>query len=164
MRVYLPATLLTLRRLLEEREVTPDPRQPVVYAVTPALREGHAEADVDELEYEAMAEAARASVLLLSVDPSVPRRRVVLAADVPDAAVTWVPKEGAAAVRVAAPVPLALVAAVHIDDGEAEADVRAAVEGLTRGADSRDGSPVADVEDHELLWFATQEIPVLLSS
>ena len=54
------------------------------FTVTPALREWYAQADLEELEYAALTHAARASLWLLLADPDAPRRRVVLAADVPD--------------------------------------------------------------------------------
>ena len=53
--------------------------------------------------------------------------------------------------------------AVHVDDADAEADVRAALEQLP-AALAGDGQALGAVSlvDHELLWFATQEIPDLL--
>ncbi|MDP9398392.1 MAG: hypothetical protein M3P96_11490, partial [Actinomycetota bacterium] len=68
MRVYLPSTLPALRRLLEERQVTSTARGTVAYAVTSALRDEHAGADLEELEYEALTQAARESVRLLAAD------------------------------------------------------------------------------------------------
>ncbi len=82
MRVYLPATLPVLAGVLRAAEIGPAPVQ--AYTVTPALREWYASADMEELEYAALMYAARASLRLLRADPDAPRRRVVLAADVPD--------------------------------------------------------------------------------
>ncbi|MDP9397571.1 MAG: hypothetical protein M3P96_06975, partial [Actinomycetota bacterium] len=65
-------------------------------------------------------------------------------------------------VRVAAALPLARVAAVHVDDAEAAADVRAAADTLVGDEGEQDGPGMQAVDDHELLWFATQEIPALL--
>src|SRR5215831_12994439 len=79
MRVYLPTTLTALACLLRAGEIGPAPVRG--YAVTPALREKYASGDLEELEYVAMAHAARASLRLLADDPRAPRRRVVLAAD-----------------------------------------------------------------------------------
>src|SRR5215203_4699912 len=88
-RVYLPATTSVLRNLVDDGTLF-GPH--TVFAVTPQLREFYeltdAEADTEELEYAALLGAARASLRLLDVDPLAIRRRVVLAADVPDAAVT----------------------------------------------------------------------------
>ena len=66
--------------------------------------------------------------------------------------------------RVAGPVPLGKVASVHVDGGDAEADVTAAVQALAAAdAGDDDAQFVVDgAEDHELLWFATQEIPNLV--
>ena len=162
MRVYLPSTLPALRRLLDERQVTAAARGTVAYAVTSALRDEHGGADLEELEYEALTAAARESVRLLAADEAAPPRRVVLAADVPTDAVTPAPERGRAGVRVAAALPLARVAAVHIDDAEAAAAVRAAADALVGDEGEQDGPGMQAVDDHELLWFATQEIPALL--
>ena len=77
MRVYLPTTLTALACLLRAGVIGPAPVRG--YAVTPALREWYASGDLEELEYVAMAQAARESLRLLADDPQAPRRRVVLA-------------------------------------------------------------------------------------
>src|SRR6202008_2762655 len=82
MRIYMPATLPGLAGLLRKAEIGPAPFR--AFAVTPALRESYASGDLEELEYVAMTQAARASLRLLAADPDAPRRRVVIAADVPD--------------------------------------------------------------------------------
>ena len=82
MRVYLAATMPALAAMLAAGEIGPAPL--VGYAVTPALREWYASGDLDELEYAAMALAARASLRMLAGDTAAPPRRVTLAADVPD--------------------------------------------------------------------------------
>src|ERR1700688_1934804 len=87
MRVSLPATLPSLVGILAKGEAGPAPLR--AFAVTPALREAYMNGDDEELEYVAMLEAARESLRLLDADQDAPRRRVVLAADVPDADVRW---------------------------------------------------------------------------
>src|SRR5258708_26304093 len=82
MRVYLPATLPTLAELHKTGLVAPAPL--TAYAVTPALREWYTEGDSEELEYAALTDAARASLRLLAASPEAPRRRVVVAAELPD--------------------------------------------------------------------------------
>jgi hypothetical protein len=162
-RVYLPATTTVLRTLVDEG-VLPGPH--TAFAVTPQLRRFYAvsdaEADDEELEYAALLAAARASLRLIDIDPLAARRRVVVAADVPDAAVRSLDDEDAepAAVRVDADVRLRDVASAHIDGAEAEDDVRAAV-AVVLEADlgSDDAQFVVDqAEGHELGWYATQEI------
>ena len=105
--------------------------------MTPALREWYATGDLEELEYMAMMHAARASLRLLEEDPQAPRRRVVLAADVPDQQVgTTAGFDEPTLVEILAPVPLARVVSGHIDGEVAMADVADAVAALP-AADSR---------------------------
>ena len=52
MRVYLPSTLPELADILVKGEIGPAPLR--AFAVTPALREGYASGDDEELEYVAM--------------------------------------------------------------------------------------------------------------
>ncbi|MER5636291.1 hypothetical protein ABT095_04980 [Kitasatospora sp. NPDC002227] len=167
MRVYVPTTLDGLAAahsggLLEGT---------AAYAVTPALREWYVSEDLEELEYAALGRAAEASLRLLAAAPGAARRRVVVAADVAESVV--LPYDGdeyenqAALGRVSlkGELRLAKAAAVHADVAEAEADVAAAA-GAIAAADQGDQDAqftVDGAEDHELLWFATQEIPGLLA-
>jgi hypothetical protein len=162
MRVYLPATLPGLAGLLRKAEIGPAPLR--AFAVTPMLREAYASGDLEELEYVAMTQAARASLRLLAADPDAPRRRVVLAADVPDENIGH---NGGfsepTVVEVSEPVPLARVVAGHVDDLLAVPDVAKAAAAL-HAADSGDDDArfvVDGAEGHELLWYASQELPYL---
>jgi hypothetical protein len=161
MRIYLPATLSRLAAGLDAGQFDPD----LAYAVTPALREWYVEGDIEELEYAAAAAAARASLHLLADDPaSTPARRVVVAAEVPDSAVRPAPDVGRAAAGLAAPVAMSQVVSALVDDADASDDVRRAVVAL-RAADAGDADArfvVDSVEDHELAWYAAQEIGVLV--
>src|SRR5256714_5859406 len=113
MRVYLPATLPALTALKERGELVPDGE---AHAVTPALREWYAEGDEEELEYVAFTRAAQAALRLLRHDPKVARRRVVVAVDIPANRLAAMDQElGSSAVRLAGPVPLDAVAAIHVD-------------------------------------------------
>ena len=168
MRVYLPATLPRLARLWSAGEVGPAPL--TGYAVTPALIEWYASGDTEELEYAALTEAARASLRLIAADRAAgaeaPARRVVLAAEVPERTVDGgADLADRARVRLSAAVPLAKVASVQVDGPEAEPDVTAALAALPAAAAGDDDAQfvVDGVEDHELLWYATQEIPDLLA-
>jgi hypothetical protein len=166
--VYLPATTTVLRTLVDEGRLA----GPLTgFAVTPGLRSfyavSEAEADSEELEYAALLTAARASLRLIDVDPTAARRRVVLAADEPDSADEARdddPDAERGTVRITADVGVRDVASAHIDDAEAENDVRAAVNVvLEADLGSEDAQFVVDqAEGHELGWYATQEIgPVL---
>ena len=167
MRVYLPATTNVLRALVDDGRLT---GPLTAFAVTPRVREFYAlsdaGADEEELEYAALLAAARASLRLVDVDPTAVRRRVVLAADVPDAAVAEVedPDADRGAVRISGDLALADVASAHVDGAEAEDDVRAAVNVvLEADLGSEDAQFVVDqAEGHELAWYATQEIGTLL--
>ncbi|MQA95122.1 MAG: hypothetical protein GEV11_10925 [Streptosporangiales bacterium] len=162
MRVFIPATLPALELALSKQEVGPAPL--TGYAVTPALREWYASGDLEELEYAAMSEAARASLRLIAGDEGAPRRRVVLAAELPDTAVEIGPElEDRGTVRVLDPVPLTRIASGHVDDEAALGDVRAAAGALAAAdAGDEDARFVVDgAEGHELLWYATQELRYL---
>ncbi|MGW0801732.1 DUF6912 family protein [Nonomuraea sp. NPDC002799] len=169
MRVYLPCTLPALAGAVETGELGPAPL--TGYAVTPALTEWYASGDTEELEYVALTEAARASLRLLATGRAdgveAAPRRVVVAAEVPDGAVSaGVDLAERARVRLTEPIPMAKVAAVHVDDGRAVADVEAAVAAVAASDAGDDDArfTVDGAEAHELLWYATQEIPDLLRS
>jgi hypothetical protein len=140
------------------------------FALTPALRESYTSGDDEELSEAAMREAARASLRLLSAedDPDgddaapLPPRRVVVAADVEP--VTLRPDLDTAVVKIPPSVPLGAIASVHVDVAEAEPAVIAAVAAVD-AADLGDEDAeltIGDVDDHDLAWYATQELPFLL--
>jgi hypothetical protein len=153
-----------LRRLVETSECGPAPI--TAFAVTPGLREWYLDDDFESLEYAAMLEAARASLRLIVADPAAVWRRVVIAAELPDAVVAARDELGVGVVHVADPVSLQQVVSVHVDDDDAEPAIRAA----TAVIDAADlGDPDAsdtldDAEAFELAWYASQEIAALLGS
>jgi len=169
LRVYLPATLQALRSLREHGEfgqTGPDGRPVEAHAVTPALREWYAEGDEEELEYVAFTRAAQAALRLLRHDPGAPRRRVVVSADIPAAwPATMDPDLGSSTVRLAAPVPLAAVAAIHVDAAGAEPDIDAAAQVVEEAlAGDPDAQFTVDgAEDHELAWYDVSELDELVS-
>jgi Family of unknown function (DUF6912) len=162
MRVYLPATLPALARLLRTGEIGPAPVRG--FAVTPALREWYASGDLEELEYVAMMHAARASLRMLADDPVASRRRVVLAADVPD---ELLDHNGGfdepTVVVINAAVPVGWVVSGHVDDLLAVTDIGEAVAALAAADKGDDDAQfvVDGAEGHELLWYASQELPYL---
>ena len=157
MRVYLPLTLPGLLAALDAREIGPAPMPG--FAVTPALREWYASGDLEELEYTALLEAARASLRLLAAQPDAPPRRVVLAAEVAEDDLGRSAGHPAA-IQVLSAVPLSDVAAGHVDSPDAAADVRAAIDALAAADDGDDDArfTVDGAEGHELMWYATQEL------
>ncbi|WP_432493562.1 DUF6912 family protein [Kineococcus auxinigenes] len=173
MRIYWPSTLATLAVAAPSGVLRGAPV--TVHAVTPALREFYADADPreleDELEYVAMGDAAEESLRLLATEPAGPPvRRVVLALDVPGTALpqpdaSWSTPERS---RVVLEHDLLLqhLVSVHVDDAEAEEDVRAAL-GALAAADAGDDDArftVESVQGHELLWYDATELPLLLAA
>ncbi len=163
MRIYVAATLPLLAHARELRQVADAAAR--AFAVTPALREWYVEGDLDELEYAAMAAAARESLNLLADDATALRRRVVLAADVPDAWVTPSPDSGRARLSVVTPVPWSALASIHVDGYEAEPAVAAAADAtkLAAGGNQDAQFIVDNAEDESLLWYAVQEADDLLA-
>jgi hypothetical protein len=141
------------------------------FAVTPTLRESYAEGDEDELAEVALREAALASVRLLAGDADeaaddndggLPARRVVLVAEVDGA--TARPDLDDAVVRLSGPVAIDEVIAAYVDNAAAEPAVLAAMDAVD-AADLGDEDAeltVGDAQDHDLAWYAAQELPFLL--
>ncbi|ULP46481.1 DUF6912 family protein [Mycolicibacter virginiensis] len=166
MRVYIPATLAMLAQLVADGSLRPV--SGTAFAVTPALRESYAHGDDDELAEVAIGEAALASLRLLagadtaSAGEKLPTRRAVLVAEVEGAAVR--PDLDAAVVRLAGPVAMSDVVAAYVDNAAAEPAVLAAL-AVIDDADLGDEDAeltVGDAQDHDLAWYATQELPFLL--
>lgn len=70
MRVYIPATLAMLQRLVADQSM--HALSGTAFAVTPTLRESYAEGDDDELAEVALREAALASLRLLAAEGARP--------------------------------------------------------------------------------------------
>lgn len=165
MRVYVPATLAMLQRLVADRTVSPV--NGTAFAVTPTLREAYSDGDDDELAEVALREAALASVRLLAgaaeEDGSeLPARRAVLVAEVDSA--TPRPDLDDAVVRLSEPIGYDQVVAAYVDNEAAETAVLAAIDAVD-AADLGDEDAeltVGDAQDHDLAWYATQELPFLL--
>lgn len=160
-RVYLAATLPMLAKAGAAGQVEPV----AVHAVTPALREWYAEGDDEELEYVAFTRAAQDALRLLRADSGAQRRRVVISADVPTGVVRPADGDlGSSGVLVTGEVSLSNVAAFHVDDADAEADVAAAADVVEEAAagDPDAQFTVDSAEDHELLWYAPSELAALL--
>lgn len=163
MRVYLPATLRTLAALHTDGALSATPI--TGFAVTPGLREWYVDEDIEELEYAAFAEAARASLRLLGADMRGPARRAVLSVDAPDGDVEIRDDLDRGVVRVTAPLPLEALASIHLDDADAIAAVAAAADAID-AADLGDAAAqevVDDAEGFELSWYAPQELEHLVA-
>jgi hypothetical protein len=162
-RVYIPATLAMLQKLVTDGSI--HARSGTAFAVTPKLRESYAEGDDDELAEVALREAALASLRLLAAEGSgveLPPRRVVLLAEVDDATVR--PDLDDAVVRLPGPTAIADVIAAYVDNADAEPAVMSAIVAVD-AADLGDEDAeftVGDAQDHDLAWYASQELPFLL--
>jgi hypothetical protein len=154
-----------LQRLVADREMTAV--NGTAFAVTPTLRESYADGDDDELADVALREAALASVRLLAGaadEPSseLPPRRAVLVAEVDGA--TARSDLDDAVVRLSGPVAINDAVAAYVDNSAAESAVLAAIDAVD-AADLGDEDAeliVGDAQDHDLAWYATQELPFLL--
>ncbi len=145
MRVYLPVGPDLLRELEASGRLPADPARPA-YAVTPAVcAELGVAAEDEEAEYAVLSAAALDAAAL--VGPVA--RRVVLVVEARAEA-----GEGAS-VTVPHEVPRSRVEAVQVDDAAAEPVVRAARDG--------DAAAQSALEDHDLGWFATQELGDVLA-
>ena len=167
MQIYIPVTLAMLQQLVDDGSLLPV--NGTAFAVTPRLREAYAEGDDDELGDVALREAALASLRLLAgagaseqPDTKLPPRRAVLLADVGE--VTLRPDLDDAVVRIGAPVAINDVVAAYVDNAAAEADVTAAIAVIDEAdlGDEDAELTVGDAQDHDLAWYATQELPFLL--
>lgn len=159
MRVYLPSTLPGLSAAHAAGSFAAGDG----HAVTGAIREWYVAGDLEELEYAVMTEAAESSLRLLAEAPDAPRRRVVVAADMPDSAVRPVNGRARSAVSVLTPVPFHAVASVHVDEPESAEVVSAAVKALA-AADAGDDDAqflLDEAEACDLLWYDVTEIPYL---
>ncbi|MEL7976959.1 hypothetical protein AAG589_13935 [Isoptericola sp. F-RaC21] len=171
MRIYVPATLDELEGATVAAGARWDVPARRAHAVTPALARELPDEDDEGREYEAFLAAADDSLALVAARRDVVPLRVVVSLDVPDGEVTAA--DGAdepSAVDVAGLAGVAVVA-VHVDEPEAAADVRAV---LAAADEENDAERTGDVgaaseaaldaalqrvTDRDLLWYDPTEIP-----
>jgi hypothetical protein len=151
-----------LQQLVADRSL--HVRNGTAFAVTPMLREAYAEGDDDELADVALRDAALASLRLLAGEgiSSLPPRRAVVVAEVEGAAAR--PDLDDAVVRLSEPIAYDQVIAAYVDNADAESAVGPAIEAVDT-ADLGDEDAefiVGDAQDHDLAWYAPQELPFLL--
>jgi hypothetical protein len=180
-RIYVPTSLAGLM-LAQEKGVLQAPGGPVegpvsgplkgpengpddvlAHAVTAAVREWYVEGSVEELEFSTLMDAAEASLAVLAREPEVPRRRVVVAADVPDGSVT--PSGFArSAVLIKGPVSLSAGVSVHVDEVQSEPVIAAAVAALPAAAAGDEDARflLDEAEACDLLWYDVSEIDDLI--
>lgn len=162
MRVYLPATFGMLASLEENKLI--HARNGWAFAATDALHDFFTSGDEEEIEAFAFDDAALASIRLLAIgdEERHPHRRVVISADVADA--TADPEMGESVVRLAGPVKLEDVAAIHVDIAEAEQATAKAIE-VVDAADLGDEDAeltVGDAQDNYMAFYDPSELPALV--
>ncbi len=159
-RIYLPATFSTLAALHSAGEVS----TASAHAVTAALRDWYEGVDEEDLEYVAFCNAAADAFGRLAEEIDAVPRRVVIAADMPARHVDVSDTEAHSGVSVAETVPLANVAAVHVDGTEAGEAVSAAVLALKSAAVDPAGAQeaLAEADDFELEWYDPTELAQLV--
>lgn len=161
MRVYIPATFAMLESLNADGVL--HARNGWGFAATPELTEFFTSGDQEEIEAIAFDDAALASIRLLAIgdEERFPHRRVVVSADVE---ATGEPDMGESVVKVAGPVELKDIAAVHVDVREAEEATEKAVS-LVDAADLGDEDAelaVGDAQDNYMAFFDPRELPFLV--
>ncbi|TFH53729.1 hypothetical protein E4J66_01790 [Actinomyces viscosus] len=157
MRIYLPATAAHLRAAALGSSQEPL----LAHAATPALARALPEEDEEGLEVSASLCAADASLVLLAEPEAegLADRRIVIAADVDAEHVRELAVEGdvlPGTVEVATEISWDDVAALLVDESEAQADVRAARLG--------DEDAFERAAEADLLWFDVTERDALAES
>ena len=157
MRIYLPATAAHLRAAA----LGSSTGSLLAHAATPALARALPEEDEEGLEVSASWCAADASLVLLAEPEAegLADRRVVIAADVDGEHVRELAVEGdvlPGTVEIAADIPWDDVAALLVDEAEAEVDVRSARLG--------DEDAFERAAEADLLWYDVTERDALAES
>jgi hypothetical protein len=150
MRAYLPSTPLALAQALAAGRFPAGQ----AFAVTPGLRALDPDSDEEEHEFLASMLAADSSLAAQAgLDTEGPVRRVVVSVDVPDEEVAVV-DDATGEIQIAVEPALQAVAAVHVDDDEAEAALRTAL---------ADGE-LDPLDERALSWFDPTELADLVAS
>ncbi|WP_066530075.1 DUF6912 family protein [Corynebacterium bouchesdurhonense] len=161
MRVYIPATFSMLKSLDEHGVI--HARNGWGFAATPELTEFFTSGDQEEIEAVAFDDAALASIRLLAIggEEQFPHRRVVVSVD---AEVQPQPEMGESVVKLAGPVELNDVAAIHVDVQEAEEATAKAIDAID-AADLGDEDAelaVGDAQDNYMAFYDPSELPFLV--
>jgi hypothetical protein len=159
-RVYIASSTGRLADLLVSGGLGPAPI--LAHAVTEELREALHEVGEEEWEYDALVAAAQDSLGVLGKGDRPLRVVVVAEAD----SVTPVAQGEESLVEIDAVVPLAKIVAVHVDSEDATAAVAEARDAWAAAQEGdTDAQHLLDrCLDHELGWYATQEIGTLVEA
>ncbi|WKD57043.1 hypothetical protein CAPI_02345 [Corynebacterium capitovis DSM 44611] len=162
MRVYVPATFSMLVSLGDSGVL--HARNGWAFAVTPELEAFFTDGDTEELEAIAFDEASRTSIRLLTAggEEDFPYRRAVVSADVEEA--VGHPDMGEAVVKLAGPIALDDVAAIHVDVAEAEDATRRAIDNIDAAelGDEDAELAVGDAQDNYMAFYDPSELALVL--
>ncbi|MCA5894625.1 hypothetical protein LEP48_14895 [Isoptericola sp. NEAU-Y5] len=162
MRIYVPATLDELDPATGAAgRVRWDLPARHVHAVTPALEASLPDDDAEGHEYAAFLAAADDALALVAARPGVVPLRVVVSVEVGEQLVSAVEGgvDDVAESTVAVPaVPDVALVAVHVDEPEAAADVRAMLAAVDADDDAELDAALQRVTDRDLLWYDPTEI------
>lgn len=166
MRLYVPTTLDELLAAATEPRWTIEPRG--AHAVTEALRVAEPEEDEEGWEFSAALEAADDSLALVAGLADVPRQRVVVTVEVPDAAVRVVGVAPTDATPDDAPAPSAVeivetiadveIICAHVDEPAAAEDVAAVIAAVDIDDDEALTEALDRLSDRGLLWYDRSEL------
>lgn len=158
MRLYVPATLADLDAVTVTTRVgwwDVPPRG--AHAVTAALVSALPDEDDETREYAAFLAAADASLMLVAGSADAVPLRVIVTVEVPEHAVSDsagdVPPSGVDVGE----VPGTKVEAIHVDEPEAAADVRAVLAAVDADDDAALESATERVDQRDLLWYHPTE-------
>jgi hypothetical protein len=193
MRVYLPSTLSDLAVILRARQIQPGAAYAVTPALREAYASGDQE-ELEYVALTQAARASlrllvadpqaprRRVVLAVDVDDSLvgitthanATHAITTHANATHAITTHANATHAitthadnpAQVTVTVPIATTRLVSAHVDDAQAENDIQKAIQALPE-ADQGDDDAAFEVdqaEGHELAWYATQELPDLVSA
>lgn len=158
MRLYVPATLDELDTVtVTARAGWWDVPPRGAHAVTAALVAALPDEDDETREYAAFLAAADASLMLVAGSADAAPVRVVVTVEVPEHAVSDAAGEVAPSGVDVAAVPGTRVEAIHVDEPEAAADVRAVLAAIDADDDEALESATSRVDERDLLWYHPTE-------
>lgn len=158
MRLYVPATVDDLSAMtVTARGARWDVPPRGAHAVTASLVAALPDEDAETHEYAAFLAAADASMTLVAGQADAVPLRVVVTVEVPDDATSDADDGPAPSGVDVVAVPGTVVEAIHVDEPEAAADVRALLDAVDVGDDEALEAATERVTERDLLWYDPTE-------